>query len=174
MPVEVRWEDVSERELPPVDYRWDADTEILAAALRGHGVGEGLSGSVDIEGTDGAWLTLEVMAGRLAAVEVAVWPEVRTVQELEAPTGAGTVRLKVPSSNGSGPDAGREHALEVDLPIHAVADEAESTIHFRIGQSRGARVLRVARDLLVEVDGHSRLAGLWLLNVPPFPSSSPP
>ena len=178
MTVEVRWDDVHEQDLPAVDYRWDADTEILAAALRPGGVGEGLSGSVDIEGTDGAWLTLEVKSGRLAAVEVAVWPDVRTVKALEGPAGAGTVRLRVPSANGAsaGSAAGDalEHALEVDLPIRAVADEAERTIHFRIGAQRGARVLRVARDLLVEVDGHSRLAGLWLLNVPPFPSSSPP
>lgn len=180
MPVEVKWEEVPERELPSVVYRWDADTEILAAALRVNGVGEGLSGSVDIEGTDGAWLTLEVMSGRLAAVEVAVWPEVRTVKALAVPAHAGTVRLKVPSANGHAAPVGEalehalEHALEVDQPIRAVADEAESTIHFRIGPPRGARALRVARDLLVEVDGRSHLAGLWLLNVPPFPTSSPP
>jgi hypothetical protein len=175
MPVEVRWDEVPEEELPAVDYRWDADTEILAAALRPNGVGEGLSGSVDIEGTDGSWLMLEVMAGRLAAVEVAVWPEVSTVKVLETPRGPGAARLKVPSGDGAGDGAATgEHALEVSLPIRAVADEAESTIHFRIGPQRGARVLRVAKDLLVEVDARSRLAGLWLLNVPPFPSSSPP
>lgn len=176
MPVEVRWDEVPEQDLPAVDYRWDADTEILAAALRSSGVGEGLSGSVDIEGGDGAWLTLEVMAGRLAAVEVAVWPEVRTVKSLGIPASAGTARLRIPSTNGVGPSPGdaTQRALEIDQPIRAVADEAETTIHFRIGPPRAARVLRIARDLLVEVDGRSRLAGLWLLNVPPFPSSSPP
>ena len=30
---------------------------------------------------------------------------------------------------------------------------------------------RTAKDLLVEVDGRSRIAGLWFLNVPPFPAS---
>ena len=48
---------------------------------------------------------------------------------------------------------------------------SEQTIHFRIGPQRPARALRVARDLLVEVDGRSRIAGLWLLNVPPFPAT---
>lgn len=169
MSLEVRWEEVAEGELPPVEYRWDADTDILQAMLRGGAVGEGLSGSVDIEGTGGEWLTLEVSAGRLAALEVAVWPEVRTVATLDPPAPSATARLEVPSRSGNG----ALDALEVDTPIRAVADEAERTIHFRIGPSRPARALRVARELLVEVDARSRLAGFWLLNVPPFPRESP-
>jgi hypothetical protein len=164
--VEVRLEEVPEGELAPVDYRWDADTDILSAALRAQGVSEGLTGSVDIEGIDGSWLMLEVMAGRLAAVEVAVWPDVRTVATLSAPPPLGFARLKVPSRKAG------EDALEVDTAIRAVADEAERTIHFRIGPQRPSRPLLVAKDLLVEVDAHSKLAGLWLLNVPPFPQSS--
>lgn len=166
MAVEVRLDEVPEGELAPVDYRWDADTDILSAALRSPGVSEGLTGSVDIEGRDGSWLMLEVLAGRLASVEVAVWPEVRTIATLQVPTPQGCARLRVPS-RGEGEDA-----LEVDTAIRAVADQAERTIHFRIGPQRPSRPLQVARDLLVEVDEHSRLAGLWLLNVPPFPQSS--
>jgi hypothetical protein len=29
--------------------------------------------------------------------------------------------------------------------------------------------VRVGRDLLLEVDATNHVAGLWLLNVPPFP-----
>jgi len=78
--LDVRVEEISESELPPVAYRWDADTEILSVTLRSAGVAEGLTGSMDIEGADGAWLMLELSAGRLAAVEVAVWPDVKTVE----------------------------------------------------------------------------------------------
>jgi len=162
--LEVRIEEVGEQELPPVEYRWDVDTEILCAVLRPSGVSEGLNGSLDIEGAGGAWLTLELVDGRLAAVEVAVWPDVKSVTTLQIPEAAGTARIRIPSSADSGPEA-----LEVDTVIRAVADAPERTIHFRIGPTRSAKVLRVARDLLLEVDARSRIAGLWFLNVPPFP-----
>jgi hypothetical protein len=162
--LEVRVEELGDQELPPVEYRWDVDTEILCAVLRPSGVSEGLNGSLDIEGASGAWLTLELVDGRLAAIEVAVWPDVKSVTALQIPAVAGTARIRVPSSS----DAGLE-ALEVDTAIRAVADAPERTIHFRIGPTRSAKVLRVARDLLLEVDARSRIAGLWFLNVPPFP-----
>lgn len=167
MSLDVRVDEISESELPPVEYRWDADTEILSVALRHAGVAEGLSGSMDIEGADGAWLMLELTAGRLAAVEVAVWPDVKTVDTLQVPAVNGAARIHVPS-RGAHPGV---DALEVDTPIRAVADKAERTIHFRIGPQRSSRAVRVARDLLVEVDGRSRIAGFWFLNVPPFPAS---
>jgi hypothetical protein len=168
MALEVRVEGIDAAELPAVEYRWDADTDILSVTLRAAGVAEGLSGSVDLQGEDGAWLLFEVSAGRLASVEVAVWPDVRTVEPLTPPAIAGAARLRVPShgaTNGPGTTA-----LEVETPISAVADKAERTIHFRIGPTRPSRALQVARDLLVELDQRSRVSGLWFLNVPPFPS----
>jgi hypothetical protein len=168
MAIEVRLEEVAAADLAPVDYRWDADTDILAASLRAKSVGEGLTGSLDIQGADGAWLMLEMKAGRLAAVEVAIWPDVATKPGLSAPEPAGTARLCVPSRTAFD----GEQALEVDMSIRAVADEPERTIHFRIGPPRPSRAMLVAKDLMVEVDARSQLAGLWLLNVPPFPQSS--
>lgn len=161
----VRMETLEETQLPPVEYRWDADTEILTAALRPAAPPEGLSGSMDIEGTDGAWLMLELKAGRLASVEIAVWPDVHLVEELAPPVADGVARLAVPLAD----EGAMVTALEVDTPLVAVADEAERTIHFRIGPPRSARPVRVGRDLLVEVDARSEIAGLWLLNVPPSP-----
>jgi hypothetical protein len=165
--VVVRVQDMREADLPPVEYRWDADTDILQVTLRTGAVGEGLSGSVDIEGADGAWLMLEVMAGRLSSIEVAVWPDVRTRATLLPPEPAGNARIEVPA----GRDGLAIEALEFETAIRAVADEAERTIHFRFGPPRPSRALRVARDLLVEVDAKSRLAGFWFLNVPPFPAA---
>jgi hypothetical protein len=113
---------------------------------------------------------LEVLAGRLAAVEVAVWPDVRTLPSLKPPESVLAARLRIPAGTT---DAGVA-ALEVDTAIRAVADEAERTIHFRIGPTGPSRARRVARDIVVEVDATSRLTGLWLLNVPPFPQSNAP
>ena len=168
MSLDVRVEEVAERELPPVEYRWDADTDILCAMLRPAGASEGLSGSMDIEGADGAWITLELTNGRLGAIEIAVWPDVRTVAALTAPTESRPARIRVPQ-RASQPGLA---AVEVETLIRAVADKAERTIHFRIGASRSTTALRVAQDVLVEIDEQSRIAGLWLLNVPPCPAPS--
>ncbi|MBX3174660.1 MAG: hypothetical protein KF709_09625 [Gemmatimonadaceae bacterium] len=166
MALEVRVEEVAEAALPGVDYRWDADTDILVATLRATAVSEGLNGSIDIEGGDGAWLTLELSGGRLSAVEVAVWPDVKTVPTLPLPEGIAAGRMHVPQRRS---DAGLA-AVEVEARIRAVADAPEQTIHFRVGPTRATRTVRVARDLLLELDGKSHIAGLWFLNVPPFPT----
>ena len=52
------------------------------------------------------------------------------------------------------------------------ADEAEQVFHFMLGRRRQTRTVRFARDILVDVDGSNHLAGLWLLNVPPFPAQA--
>ena len=50
------------------------------------------------------------------------------------------------------------------------ADASERTIHFRFGAARSMRAVRVAQDLIFDVDDSSHIAGVWLLNVPPFPT----
>lgn len=165
MAFDVRLEPLDTKDLPPIEYRWDADTDILVAMLRPAGVSEGVSGSLDFEGSDGSWLTFELVDGRLAAVEVAVWPDVKSVATLRAPESSGAARVRIPQR---GDDV--LAAMEVDTAIRAVADAPERTIHFRIGPTRASRAVHVARDLLLEVDAKQRIAGLWFLNVPPFPA----
>jgi hypothetical protein len=60
-------------------------------------------------------------------------------------------------------------AVEVDTPLVAEADSTERVIHFKLGRTREARTVRVGRDMLLDVDRQSQIAGVWLLNVPPFP-----
>lgn len=165
MALDVRLEPIAASELPSLEYRWDADTDILCAVLRPGAVAEGVSGSLDLEGADGSWLTFELTNGRLAAIEVAAWPDVASVTSLEPPAAAEVARVRIPTGGADG-----LAAVEVDTAIRAVADAPERTIHFRIGPSRPSRAVRVARDLLLEVDGKQRIAGLWFLNVPPFPT----
>jgi hypothetical protein len=165
--VTVRIEPVEE--VPPeVDYRWDADTDILTANVRAKAVGEGLSASIDLMGTDGAWLNLDVAGGRLHGVEIAVWPDVRKVPALDPPQPIENALVSVAMRSRG--DA--MNSMSVDTRLAAEADNAERTIHFRVGSSRQVRTVRFARDLLLDIDHQGRLAGLWLLNVPPFPAES--
>jgi hypothetical protein len=149
-----------------VEYRWDPDTEILSAQLNPRGAGKGLSGSVELEGADGSWLILDVSAGCINGVEVAVWPDVQKRRSLKPPGSVEDGHVTVPSRKSQPGVA----ALEVETSLLAEADEAERVFHFTLGRPRAARTVRFARDLLVDVDGSNNLAGLWLLNVPPFPA----
>jgi len=152
---------------PAVDYRWDADTDILTARLRAPRGDTGMSGSVELEGSDGSWLILDVAGGSIDGVEVAVWPDVHKNRALSPPV-AEHLRVVVPSS---GAVAGPVASLEVETRLMAEADDKERVIHFRLGAPREVRTVRVGRDLLLDVDPQSRIAGVWLLNVPPSPNS---
>jgi hypothetical protein len=152
----------------PVEYRWDADTDILTASCRAGVVREGLKGSVELTGSDGSWLNLDIAAGSIVGVEVAVWPEVQKRGALNPPRAEEARLVVAPRTPATG-----IAAFQVDTAIRAEADERESIIHFRVGKRPPARAVRIARDILVEVDGLSHIAGVWLLNVPPFPDASP-
>ena len=148
-----------------VEYRWDPDTDILTASLRDGFKGEGMSGSVELAGSDGSWLILDVVAGGIRGVEVAVWPDVRKVSTLTPPATVEDARVVVPTRRSQPGIA----SLEAELPLVAEVDQTERTIHFVMGVRRPVRTVRIARDLLLDVDQRHTLAGVWLLNVPPFP-----
>jgi hypothetical protein len=148
-----------------VEYRWDPDTDILSAQLAPRAEGEGLSGSVGLEGRDGSWLILDVAAGRINGVEVAVWPDVRKLPALEPPRQVEDAHVVVPSSKS--PNIA---SLEMETHLVAEADHDQRTFHFKLGKPRSSRTVRVARNLLFDVDDKSRISGLWLLNVPPGPA----
>lgn len=152
---------------PSVEYRWDTDTDILTARIDAPGAGAGPSGSVELESPDGAWLILDVVKGRLAGVEIAVWPEVHKRETLAPPVATDDAQAVVPfdsSQDGAG-------LVELETALHAESDAMERMIHFRVGIKRDVRAVRLGRDLLLELDAQSRIAGLWLLNVPPLPST---
>ena len=149
-----------------VEYRWDTDTAILTANVRGAAaVGGGISGSVELAGNDGSWVILDVKDGSIRGVEIAVWPDVQSVPALRPPDGIESVRLVVPS----GRDGENVALLQMDTALVAEADQSERTIHFKLGAARVARTVRIASDILVDVDDRDTIKGIWLLNVPPFP-----
>jgi hypothetical protein len=153
---------------PAVEYRWDPDTEILSAQLNPRSTGKGMSGSVELEGSDGSWLILDVASGHINGIEIAVWPDVRKRSSLQPPGGVEDAHIIVPARKSQPGVA----SLEVETPVLAEADEAERVFHFTLGRPRQTRTVRFARDLLVDVDSANNLAGLWLLNVPPFPANT--
>lgn len=152
---------------PSVEYRWDTDTDILTAHLNGAVTGSGMSGSVELGGTDGSWLILDVAKGRISSVEVAVWPNVQKRSSLAPPSVVEEAEILIPARVSQPGIA----SLEVEMPLIAESDAAKRVIHFRVGTRRDVRTVRLARDLLIELDPHSHIAGLWMLNVPPFPST---
>ncbi|MEP6494030.1 MAG: hypothetical protein ABJF01_15210 [bacterium] len=151
-----------------VKYRWDPDTDILSAQLSPSATGEGMSGSVGLEGVDGSWLILDVASGRINGVEIAVWPDVRKLPAFAMPTTIEDAHVIVPS-RVSQPNIA---SLEMATHLIAEADNAQRNFHFRVGKLRGVRTVRLARDLLLDLDEKSQISGLWLLNVPPNPNPS--
>lgn len=153
---------------PSVVYRWDADTEILSAHLEPAPLGQGKSGSVGLEGSDGSWIILDLIGGQICAVEIAVWPGMEERPRLAAPTRAEDVALLIPAARSS-----REvRSVEVATTMSAECDALGRTFHFLVGSPREARVIRIASDILFEVDVENQISGVWLLNVPPCPSPS--
>jgi hypothetical protein len=151
--------------LPQVRYQWDADTQLLAASVLDRTAGGAAPTSVEVEGDDGSWVTLELRGSRLCGIEVAVWPPVRLRTELAPPTDPTPGHVTVSSGGGSGAATD----VEVDTLLAVEADRRRRTFRFRFGRPRPTRAVRVGRDILVDVDEAGVLAGLWLLHVPAPP-----
>lgn len=157
--------------VPRISYRWDPETDILTAAVKGvEKGGAGLTGSVELEGSDGSFILLDVAGGAICGVEVVVWPDVRTVQSLQPPANVKEGDVVLPTRRSQPSVA----AVEVDTALTIETNPAESVFHVRVGPARRIDAVRVADGLLVEVDDQNELAGLWLTNVPPFPADEPP
>jgi hypothetical protein len=153
--------------LPKVSYRWDPETDILSAVCKGVPKTTGMNGSVDLEGGDGSFVLLDVAGGTLRGLDVVTWPDdIRTVDALAAPATSEEARVLFPSRRSQPAVA----AVEVETALTVEKNATESVFHIRVGRTRPVSVVRVADHLLVEVDKQSRLAGLWLLEVPPFPN----
>lgn len=165
MPFEARIESLKGK-LPKVTYRWDAETDILSASCKTSARSSGMNGMVDLEGEDGSFVILDIASGMLRGLDVVAWPEdIRTDETLKVPSPEKTARVVFPSR----PSQPGVAAVEVDTNLTVEKNSDESVLHFRIGGQRPATVLAIADAMLLEIDKKSRLAGIWLLNVPPFP-----
>ncbi len=155
--------------IPHINYKWDAETDILTGAIKSsRKKAGGLTGSVELEGSDGSFILLDVSGGVICGVEVVVWPDVRTAS-LGVPAAVEEADVMLPNRRSQPSVA----AVEVDTALAIETNAAESVFHVRLGPARKGRTVRVADGLLVEVDEQEELAGLWLLEVPPFPADEP-
>ena len=153
--------------LPKVTYRWDPETDILTVACKGVPKGNGMDGTVDLEGGDGSFVVIDVAGGAMRGVDVVTWPDdVRTVESLQPPPAKKEGQVTFPGRRSQPGIA----AVEVETALTVDKNQSESVFHSRVGRQRAATVVRVADHMLVEVDKQSRIAGLWLLEVPPFPN----
>jgi hypothetical protein len=148
---------------PRVRYGWDAETEILTACIEDRREGGWPSTSVTLAGTSGAWVTLDLRGGRFCGLEVAVWPPVELRAVLPAPRPAASGHARCPEA------AGGPSEVEVDVELRADRDRGGRTVRLGVGPPRASRPVRVARDIMLDVDDAGALAGVWLLNVPPLP-----
>ena len=154
--------------LPPLAWRWDAETDILTGVLDVEPHGGGYTGTVELNDDDGSVAVLDVAAGVLRGLDIVVWPEITTLPGLAAPVDARHGQVVVPSRAAKRGVA----ALEFDATLSVSADPDERTFHLRIGTRRPVEPIRVADHFVVEVDGAQRLAGFWLEDVPPAPEAS--
>jgi hypothetical protein len=154
----------AERALPAFGFRWDAETEILAGRCEVPDPPIGFTGAWELESPEGAVVILETVGGVLCGVEVVVWPDLERRPRLAVPHTAPTARLVLaaPAGQASG-------VLEVESPIAAATIPAETTIHLSFGGA-GARTIRVADNVLVDLGAGGQPVGLWLLRLPPFPA----
>ena len=155
--------------VPHINYKWDAETDILTGAIKSsRKTAGGLTGSVELEGSDGSFILLDVAGGAICGVEVVVWPDVRTAS-LSVPPQVVDGDVVLPTRRSQPSVA----AVEVDTALAIDTNAAESVFHVRLGPARQTTTVRVADGLLVEVDEQEEVAGLWLLDVPPFPADEP-
>jgi hypothetical protein len=114
---------------------------------------------------------IDVAGGVVRGVDIVTWPDdIRTVETLAPPETVQDGRVVFPSRRSQPGIA----AVEVDTALIMERNPAESLFHIRVGRPRPAIAVRIADFLLVEVDKQARLAGLWLLEVPPFPNVEAP
>jgi hypothetical protein len=149
--------------LPVVTWRWDTETDILSGSFRPAGAST-LDGTIELNDVEGAIAVLDVTNGAVSGLDVVVWPEVTTSRTLLLPTTAESGRLALAGATGT------TWSFEIETPLLMRTNAAENLYHLRLGDQRVARVVRVADQLLVELDPEGALAGCWLVGVPPFPS----
>ncbi len=151
--------------LPAIRFHWDPETDILSGSFRDPAA-TGVTGTLELTDAEGSVAVVDVVGGVIRGVDMVVWPEVTTLPDLVPPSPARDGRVLLPSRNSPSAAA----SVELDTALSVSTNARESVFHLRLGEKRPVEVVRVADNLLIEVDRTRRLAGFWLLNVEPFPA----
>jgi len=150
--------------LPALRWRWDAETDILSGSFR-QTLEDGFDGTVELNDPEGAVAVLDIADGRLAGLDIVVWPEVETSRSLALPSGAESGQLVLAAPRRMRGAA----SFEVEAALAIRANATETLYHLRVGEAKPARTVRIADHLYIELDADDAIAGCWLANVPPFP-----
>ena len=150
--------------LPAISWRWDPETDILSGTFRSSGNSR-LDGTIELTDAEGAIAVLDVADGAVAGLDVVVWPEVTSSRSLALPSMVESGRVVL-----RGPRADRTTSVEIEAVLTIRTNPGESIYHLKLGALPAARAIRVADQLLIELDAEDGLVGCWLLGVPPFPS----
>jgi len=150
--------------LPKVSYRWTRRPTSSQSPVR-NGESDGAQRTVDLEGGDGSFVVIDV-AGAASTAWTSSPGRTTSAHATTSPSRS-RPRRRVVFRAGSRSRGWRRSSGH---RTHRGEEPTESVLHIRVGRQRVASVVRVADLLLVEVDKNSRLAGLWFLDVPPFPN----
>lgn len=136
----------------------------LNMSVAAHGT-TSASGSLSVEGDDGSWVILDLADGWLRGVQVAVWPYLHRRSLQPPPAPPARARLSLPRSPG------RTFAVEVSAPVRAEVDLERRHVRLGFGRRRAGAVFAIASGVLLELDPSQSMSGLWLLGVPPSPTT---
>jgi hypothetical protein len=156
-----------EGELPQADFHWDSKTEILGSTITRQEATGSDARTLQLGGSHGSYVSLNLVDGCLAGVEIVVWPQGEIVDELGTPVAARKGQLKV-SLSGLGNTSG---VVDLDGPLSCTRTADESRVHVSFQRDVSTEVVALADNLLADVDEGGRLVGLWLVDVPPFPEA---
>jgi hypothetical protein len=152
-----------ESDLASIAFHWDSETEILAGSIAELAAAARTACTVELEDSNGAVVSLDVAEGLLCGVEIVVWPASEVIPNIRAPD---------PIQNGSVflPTAADDDlpVVEIDTALGCELAPDESVIHLMVGTKKAHHAVAVAKNFLVDLDADGSIAGLWLLNVPPF------
>ncbi len=154
-------------DLRQMEFRWNQETEILAGDLPGLVAEENASHTIELGGTQGSYMSLNVQDGILTGIEVVVWPRGHRVEDLSPPEATRIGRLQVTvAGETASPDV-----VELDVPFFCTRDVNESRVHLAFGARRDVEAVALAKNLIAEIDRQGNLAGLWLTEIPRFPGA---
>jgi len=127
-----------------------------------------MNGTVDLERRGRLYCRDRRCRGALRGVDVVTWPDdVRTVASLQPPETSKEGQVTFPG-RGSQPGIA---AVEVDTSLTVDKNQSESVFHIRVGRQRpGTVVARGRSHAGWRSTSNPGIAGLWLLEVPPFPN----
>jgi hypothetical protein len=156
-------------QLPQMEFHWDFDTEILTGKLAAGLPYPAQPQAIELGDAGGSFVTLSLDGSMLAGLEVVVWPEYKTSTALTPPRPEREGRLEIQLDEA----AQKAGVVELKVELSCEKNGDESTIHLVVGDPRAVDSVTLAENLLAEVDAKGRLAGFWLLAVPPFPPTAP-